>query len=91
LNAHTPIDDNASTFSAHRTIIGSSELASATPTISTADPTLTVTQSLTGGDPGGLPSGSGYADLGGNDSNALVSVNLAEINHAPLPAREKSH
>jgi hypothetical protein len=32
LYAHTPTDDNASTFSAHRTIIGSSELASATPT-----------------------------------------------------------
>jgi hypothetical protein len=35
LNAHAPTDEDASTFSAHRIIIGLSELASATPTIPT--------------------------------------------------------
>src|ERR1700716_498785 len=37
--------------------------------------------------PGRLPSGSGYPQSRGNDGNALVSVDLAAINHAPLPAR----
>src|SRR5229473_5835460 len=37
--------------------------------------------------PGRLPSGSGYPDRGAMDGNALASVDLAEINHAPLPAR----
>ena len=37
--------------------------------------------------PGRLPSGSGYPQSRGNDGNALVSVDLAEINHASLPAR----
>jgi hypothetical protein len=44
---------------------------------------LRPTQRLNGGRPGRLPGARSW----GNDGNALVSVDLAEINHAPLPAR----